>query len=392
MLSAGDRPESRILYLGGCAAAAGAALCYRMKTIVLTGGGTAGHVTPNLAIIPLLRAEGWNIHYIGTEGIEKRLISQAEGVSYHTITSGKLRRYFDLKNLSDPFKVLKGISQSKKLLKEIKPDLVFSKGGYVAVPVVLAAKSRKIPTVIHESDMTPGLATKLSAGAAKKICVTFEAAGRSFDRAKVAVTGSPIRAELLEGSAQRAKSALGFDDKPVVLFMGGSSGARVINEALRAVLNEMLKRYNIIHLCGAGNVEPGLDRGGYVQSEYADRELADYLALADMVVSRAGSNSINEFLTLCKPMLLIPLSKNASRGDQVDNAEDFKKHGYCDVLLQEDMNPQSLINAVDSVYNNREVYRRNMRASKSGKGTENIMRVIREVAGCDEKDKRNADT
>lgn len=351
-----------------------------MKTIVLTGGGTAGHVTPNLAIIPMLKKEGWDIHYIGTDGIEKKLISAVDGVTYHTITSGKLRRYFDLKNLSDPFKVLKGIRQSCGLLKKIKPCVVFSKGGYVAVPVVLAARRRHIPTVIHESDITPGLATKLSADAAKKICVTFEAAGKSFDGKKVVVTGSPIREELLHGNSDAARRELGFDAKPVLLFMGGSTGARVINEALRASLDKMLEKYNILHICGAGNL-CGIKKPGYQEREYIGSGLADCMALADMVVSRAGSNSINEFLALNKPMLLIPLSRNASRGDQVDNAEDFRSHGYCRVLIQEDMTPQSLVQAVEDAFAQREEMRACMKNAGAAHGAENVMRVIREVAG-----------
>jgi len=350
-----------------------------MKTIVLTGGGTAGHVTPNVAIIPLLKQAGFCVHYIGTEGIEKDIITKIPEVEYHVITSGKLRRYFDLKNISDPFKVIKGIAQSSKLLKKIKPDVVFSKGGYVAVPVVLAAKMRKIPTVIHESDMTPGLATKLSAGAAKRICVTFEAAGKSFDGSKVVVTGSPIRPELFLGDAEQARQMLGFDQKPVVMFMGGSIGARVINDTMRQVLDKLTEKYNVIHLCGKGNLVEELESKSYKQFEYVSEELCHYMALADIVVSRAGSNSINEFLALAKPMLLIPLSVNASRGDQVDNAEDFKKHGYCNVLIQEDMTCDTLLASIESTYLNREVLKRNMCQAKTGNGAKNVFDAIMSV-------------
>lgn len=351
-----------------------------MNKIVLTGGGTAGHVTPNLALIPLLQQSGFEIHYIGTQGIEKKLITQLEGVQYHTITAGKLRRYFDLKNLSDPFKVIKGYTQSKKLLKQIAPDIVFSKGGYVAVPVVLAAKSRRIPTIIHESDITPGLATKLSAGAAKKICVTFEKAGAAFSQDKVVVTGSPIRPELFAGDGERARRQLGFDAKPVLLFMGGSLGARVINDTMRLVLNKLLVRYNIIHICGNGNLSPEHTQKGYVQIEYVSAELPDYMAAADLVISRAGSNSINEFLALCKPMLLIPLSRNSSRGDQEDNAADFQKRGYCNVLLQEDLTETTLLNAIDATFSNRELYKRSMKDSMASQGTANVLNTILEVA------------
>ena len=350
-----------------------------MRTIVLTGGGTAGHVTPNVAIIPLLKEEGFKVHYIGTEGIERDIIAKIDGVEYHTITSGKLRRYFDLKNISDPFKVVKGIAQSSKLLKRIKPDVVFSKGGYVAVPVVLAAKMRKIPTVIHESDMTPGLATKLSAGAAKKICVTFEAAGKNFDPSKVVVTGSPIRPELFSGDAEYARRLLGFDQKPVIMFMGGSIGAKVINDTMRQVIDKITEKYNVIHLCGKGNVADDLSSSSYKQFEYVSQELCHYMALADMVVSRAGSNSINEFLALAKPMLLIPLSVNASRGDQVDNANDFKKHGYCNVLIQEDMTCDTLLEGIESTYINREVLIRNMKNAKTGNGARNVFDAIMSV-------------
>lgn len=350
-----------------------------MKRIVLTGGGTAGHVTPNVAIIPLLKEAGFDIHYIGTNGIEKDIITKIPEVTYHTITSGKLRRYFDLKNISDPFKVIKGIAQSSKLIKQIKPDVVFSKGGFVAVPVVLAAKMQKIPTVIHESDMTPGLATKLSSGAAKKICVTFEAAGKNFDKSKVVVTGSPIRPELFRGDAESARKMLGFDNKPVIMFMGGSIGAKVINDTMRQVIDKLTEKYNIIHLCGKGNLAQELESSSYRQFEYVSEELCHYMALADMVVSRAGSNSINEFLALAKPMLLIPLSVNASRGDQVDNAEDFKKHGYCNVLIQEDMNCDTLLDSIESTYLNSEVFKRNMLNAKTGNGAQNVFDTIMSV-------------
>ena len=296
-----------------------------MKHIVLTGGGTAGHVTPNIALIPKLQEKGFQISYIGSyNGIEKSLIQEL-GIPYYGISSGKLRRYFDIKNFSDPFRVLKGYSQAKKLMKQLKPDVVFSKGGFVTVPVVLAAKKRKIPAIIHESDMTPGLANKLCLSSATKICCNFPETVSTLPADKAVLTGTPIRQELLHGDKEAARNFCGFSsDKPVLLVIGGSLGAASVNENVRKILPELLKEFQVIHLCGKGKTDSSLEHtAGYVQYEYIKEELPDLFALADIVISRAGANAICELNALAKPNLLIPLSANASRGDQILNARSF---------------------------------------------------------------------
>lgn len=348
-----------------------------MPKIILTGGGTAGHVTPNIALLPYLRRKGYEIHYIGTkEGLEYELISAQRDITYHAISAGKLRRYFDIKNLTDPFKVIKGYRQSVGILKEIKPDILFSKGGFVSVPVVKAAGKLKIPVVIHESDISPGLATRLCAPSARKICVTFKEAGTKFSSEKVVVTGSPIRNELFSGDSEAARRALGLERRPVILVMGGSSGSLKVNQALRSALENLIKDFNIIHLCGKGKADPSYNHiKGYIQKEYMDKELPDVLALADMIISRAGSNSINEFLALKKPMLLIPLDAG-SRGDQVQNADAFRRDGYAAVLPEAELTGAVLEKAVRKLYSDKESYIRAMQNAPAAKGAENVMAVI----------------
>ena len=285
-----------------------------MKKIVLTGGGTAGHVTPNIALMPALKKDGYQISYIGSyDGIERRLIEELD-VPYYGISSGKLRRYFDVKNFTDPFKVVKGYFEARKILKKLKPDVVFSKGGFVSVPVVLAAKSCKIPAIIHESDMTPGLANKLAIPSAYKICHNFPETADNLPEGKAVLSGSPIRQELLTGNRFKGLQLCGFnDEKPVILVIGGSLGAAAINEAVRKALPVLLPSYQIIHVCGKGKVDAAIKNcPGYIQFDYVKDELSDLLAAADLVISRAGSNAICEFLALNKPNILIPLPAGAS--------------------------------------------------------------------------------
>ena len=330
-----------------------------MKKIIMTGGGTAGHVTPNIALMPALKEAGYDIEYIGSvNGMEKDLI-QATGVPYHGISSGKLRRYFDWKNFSDPFRVIKGYGQAISLMKKIKPDVVFSKGGFVSVPVVLAAKHCHIPAIIHESDITPGLANRIAIKGAKKVCCNFPETMKYLPSDKAVLTGSPIRRELFSGNADNALKLCKFPDhnKPVLLIIGGSLGSKIVNEAVRKVLPELLEKFYIIHLCGKGNLDNSLTGTiGYAQFEYASSELTDMFALADMAISRAGANSICELLALHKPNILIPLSSAASRGDQVLNAKSFKKQGFSFVLEEEELTADSLLNAVKEVYENRDKY------------------------------------
>ena len=349
----------------------------------MTGGGTAGHVTPNIALLPALRKEGYEISYIGSyEGIEKRLIEE-QNVTYYGISSGKLRRYFDLKNFSDPFKVLKGYVQSIKLLKKIKPDVVFSKGGFVSVPVVLAARHCKVPAIIHESDLTPGLANRIAIPRATKVCCNFPETLSYLPKDKAVLTGSPIRGELLSGDADAAFSLCGFRErsKPVILIIGGSSGSRAINIAIRDLLPELIKNFNVIHLCGKGNLDASLDSTlGYAQFEYANRELADMFALADLVISRAGANAICELLALHKPNILIPLPAAASRGDQILNANSFRSQGFSYVLDEEELTNTTLLEAIDHVFRKKDSYVDAMKQSSSNNSIETIIGLINDAA------------
>lgn len=347
------------------------------KTIVLTGGGTAGHVTPNLALLPLLQKEGFEIHYIGSiTGIEKDIISKVGNIKYHEIRTGKLRRYFAWKNFSDPFRVIGGYFDAKKIINEIKPDIVFSKGGFVSVPVVAAAHKAGIPVVAHESDITPGLANKISKRYANKICLTFPDSLADIKPPIGVYTGSPIRNELFNGNKEKARKTLNFDNKKVILIMGGSLGSKIINEALRTVLNELTGKYNIIHICGKGNVNKNIDIPGYRQFEFVSEELADFFALSDYIISRAGSNSIHEFLALNKPMILIPLSSKASRGDQILNSLSFEKRGYAIVLKEESLTGKTLLKSVEYLEKDTQKILSAMEKEKNANGTPKVFEII----------------
>ena len=349
------------------------------KKIVMTGGGTAGHVTPNIALLPALKEAGYDITYIGSyNGMERELI-EAQGIPYRGISSGKLRRYFDWKNFSDPFKVLKGYGQALSILKKEKPDVVFSKGGFVSVPVVLAAKRRGIPAIIHESDITPGLANRIAVKGAKKVCCNFPETMKYLPADKAVLTGSPIRRELFSGNAEAARTLCGFSSrqKPVLLIVGGSSGSKAINDAVRRVLPKLLETFYVIHLCGKGNLDNSLaGAAGYVQMEYANEELSDLLALASLVISRAGANSICELLALHKPNILIPLSAEASRGDQILNAKSFQKQGFSYVLQEENLTDETLLSAVHEVYRDRAQYMKAMSESGQMDSIGTIVKLI----------------
>ena len=349
-----------------------------MKRIVLTGGGTAGHVTPNIALLPKLRELGYDIHYIGSyEGIEKKLIEDVN-VPYYGIASGKLRRYFDPKNFSDPFRVLKGYGEARKILKKLKPDVVFSKGGFVAVPVVLAAKHLHIPVIIHESDMTPGLANKLCLSSASKICCNFPETVANLPAEKAVLTGTPIRQELLSGSAEAGRKFCGFTaDKPVLMVIGGSLGAASVNDNVRKILPELLKEFQVVHLCGKGKTDESLNgTAGYVQYEYIQDELPDLFAMADIVISRAGANAICEIRELHKPNLLIPLSAKASRGDQILNARSFERQGFSKVLEEETLTNELLLSSIRELYDNRQQYVSAMQQSAQQNPIETIIQLI----------------
>ncbi len=349
-----------------------------MKKIILTGGGTAGHVTPNIALLPSLLQNSYEVSYIGSyNGIEKELIEAAD-IPYYAISSGKLRRYLDFKNLSDPFKVLKGLGQAIRLMRKLKPDIIFSKGGFVSVPVVFAAKLCHIPVIIHESDITPGLANKLAITAAKKVCCNFPETLKYLPKEKAILTGSPIRQELFSGNAEKARAYCHFDEeKPTLLVIGGSTGSKIINDAIRAELPSLLNKYQIIHLCGKGNLDNRFHQTkGYAQFEYISKELKDMFALADIVVSRAGANAICELLALHKPNILIPLSAAASRGDQILNAKSFEKQGFSYVIEEEHLTAKSLLDGINIVSKQKKSYISSMEESGQMDSIHTIIELI----------------
>ena len=333
-----------------------------MKRIILTGGGTAGHVTPNIALLPRLRELQYDIHYIGSyNGMEKQLVEQ-QGIPYHGISSGKLRRYFSLQNFTDPFRVLKGFSEANRLIKQLKPDVIFSKGGFVSVPVVIAGKKNHVPVIIHESDMTPGLANKLSIPSAAKVCCNFPETLSSLPQDKAVLTGSPIRQELFTGDKEKARAFCGFKEvKPVILIVGGSLGAVAVNNAVRKILPELLKDFQVVHLCGKGKLDEKLTGlNGYVQFEYIQDELKDLFALADVVISRAGAN--------------------ASRGDQILNARSFERQGFSMVMEEEELTDEKLLAAVHKLYDSREDFINAMNQSSQQDPIKTIIGLIEDAA------------
>ncbi len=352
-----------------------------MKKIVLTGGGTAGHVMPNIALLPHLKEAGYEVSYIGSyDGIEKKLIGDF-GLPYYGISTGKLRRYFSWKNFSDPFRVLKGFSEAKKALKEIRPDVVFSKGGFVSVPVVRAAASLHIPCIIHECDMTPGLANKLCIPVAQKVCCNFPETVSMLPADKAVLTGTPIREELFQGDRAEGLSLCGFTDKkPVVMVIGGSLGAVHVNDLVRAALPELLKDFQVAHICGNGKLDESLQNTpGYTEFEYVKDDLKHLFAAADVVISRAGANAICELLALKKPNLLIPLPANASRGDQLLNARSYEAQGYSVVKDESELTPEILADTVRQLYQNRASYVNAMANSTQTEAISTIMGLITRV-------------
>ncbi len=352
-----------------------------MKKIVLTGGGTLGHVTPHLALIPHLQESGYEIHYIGTEkGMERDKMASVPGVTYHAVKSGKLRRYFSWQNFTDPFRVIAGAFQASHVIGKIKPDVVFSKGGFVAVPVVFGAWVHHVPVLCHESDLTPGLANKLCKPFARKIATTFPECAAALG-AKAEMTGTPLRPELFRGSRVKGLALLHFDGtKPILLMMGGSSGAQAVNKALREALPQLTEQFDVAHICGKGNLDASLEgTAGYTQVEFLDADLPDVLAAADLVLSRAGSNALCEFQALDKPLLLVPYPKGASRGDQILNAQSYEKRGLCRVLLQENMTADTLAEALKQTWADRATLAANVKAAPPADGTRRVLEMIEEV-------------
>ena len=352
-----------------------------MKKLVLTGGGTAGHVTPNIALLPALKESGYEVTYMGSyDGIEKKLIADFN-IPYVGISTGKFRRYLDPKNLTDPFRVIKGFSEARKFLKQYKPDVVFSKGGFVGVPVVRAAASLGIPCVIHESDMTPGLANKLCIPVAKKVCCNFPETLKLLPEEKAVLTGTPIRVELSQGNKLAGLDMCGFSaNKPVIMVIGGSLGAASVNKAVRETLPLLSEDFQIVHLCGKGKIDNlYLSTPGYKQFEYIKAELKDLFAMADIVISRAGANAICELLALKKPNILIPLPAASSRGDQLLNAASFESQGFSIVINEDDLTPQLLADKVHELYFNRQNYHDAMSKSGQMDSVKTIMKLLDEV-------------
>lgn len=352
-----------------------------MPRIIFTGGGTAGHVAPNMALIREFKQKGWDIAYIGSaQGIEQSMI-QPLGIPFHAISSGKLRRYLSFKNLLDPFKIIFGVFQSFFLLFKLKPDVVFSKGGFVAFPVVVGAWFNRIPVIAHESDISPGLANRLCFPFVNKICLTFAAGKKHFKRQdKIEITGTPIREELFLGNKAKGLALCTFnEEKPCILVIGGSLGAGSINSSIREGLTQLLQNYQIIHLCGKGKLDSSLDAiEGYKQFEYAHEELGDLFAAASIVISRAGANSLYEILALGKPHILIPLSTRVSRGDQIQNARYFQKLGISIVIDDESLTAESLLNALLDLEQNKNEIDSKIKELSIQSATEQVIVIIEE--------------
>ncbi|MDF9413480.1 undecaprenyldiphospho-muramoylpentapeptide beta-N-acetylglucosaminyltransferase [Brevibacillus laterosporus] len=353
-----------------------------MKKIIFTGGGSAGHVTANLVLIFECTKENYEIHYIGSKnGIEQRLVAEFDQVHYHSVSTGKLRRYFDWKNFTDVYKVMKGIFQAYLLIRRLKPDVVFSLGGFVSVPVVLGAKLNGIATIIYEPDVHMGLANRISYPFATKVCTTFLETKKNNPSKKTIHIGALVKDTLKAGDRERGISFCNFTyQKPVLLVMGGSQGAERINQVVRAVLPDLLQNFQVIHLCGPGKIEASIQQEGYQQFEYVTHVLPDLLAAADIVVSRAGSNSIHELLALQKPMLLIPHTSGGTRNGQIKNAQNFQQAGYAAILMQETMTNQSFLDSVYHLHQNRETYIQHMKTNDSGKAVKKVMDVIKSLA------------
>jgi UDP-N-acetylglucosamine--N-acetylmuramyl-(pentapeptide) pyrophosphoryl-undecaprenol N-acetylglucosamine transferase len=356
----------------------------QQKRIIFTGGGSSGHVVPNLALIKKFKSAGWEITYVGSKnGMEKDLVAKESGINYFAIASGKLRRYFSWQNFFDPFKIVYGIAQSLFICQKIRPQVIFSKGGFVAFPLVMAAWLNRIPVVAHESDLTPGLANKLSFPLIKKLCVTFvETANNLGNSTKVIVTGTPVRQELISGNAAKGLAMCEFStNKKVILVMGGGSGSEAINIAIRSILPKLLINFQVVHICGKAKMDNGLTLSGYKQFEYLYAELADIMACASIIISRAGANAIYEFLTLKKPHILIPLPLKASRGDQISNAEYFAAQGLSEVLIEEKLSPDILYDKIIWMSEHENEIVQHLEAFKRKDSVQIIYDTISEVVG-----------
>ncbi len=337
-----------------------------MKKVVLTGGGTAGHVYPALAVAEKLN--NCEIHYLGSNGMEKEILKKFPNIIYHEIPAVKLERKFTLKNFLIPFKLFDSIKICKKTLKEIQPNVIFSKGGFVAVPVCISSKKLGIPVISHESDLSFGLANKIILHYCTIMCTTFEKTGKS--NKKCIHTGQPIRAKIFNGK----KINLFNNSNPTLLVLGGSLGAKFLNDAIFENLDKITKKFNVIHICGKKNYQKIIHEN-YVILPYADN-IQDYYFSSDLVLARSGSGVINELLALEKPMLLIPLSKKCSRGDQIENAKLFTQLGYSDILEEEEFSFEKMMIKLENLQKNSEKIRKNMRKNAKNNAVSQIVNLI----------------
>ena len=352
------------------------------KRIIFTGGGSAGHVTPNLALIAQLKQEGWQIYYIGSKNGQEKHIVQKIKIPYFSIPTGKLRRYFSWQNFIDPLKIFFGIINAYFLCWKIRPHMVFSKGGFVAFPVVVAAWAYRIPVIVHESDYSPGLANRLSFPFASKICFTFEDTKKYINpkyKNKLVWSGTPIRPELFKGDAALGRKICGFtNDKKVIFVQGGGLGADDVNKLIRELLPALQKDFQIVHSCGKGKIDYNFDEfPDYHQSEYFHEELPHILACSDLVISRAGANSVHELLALKKPHLLLPLSQKSSRGDQLLNAKHYANLGLSAVIYPEDLNTKTLQEKIHNLSNDLANYQKALLKYQMPNGVEIICSLIK---------------
>jgi UDP-N-acetylglucosamine--N-acetylmuramyl-(pentapeptide) pyrophosphoryl-undecaprenol N-acetylglucosamine transferase len=351
--------------------------------IVFTGGGSAGHVTPNIAIIQRLKKAypHWEINYIGSQkGLEKKLLSHLQ-IPYYTIATGKFRRYFSWQNFIDPFQIFYGILQATLIIKRLKPKIIFSKGGFVSFPVVIGGWLNKIPVIIHESDRTPGLANRLGFPFAFKIFLTSEETTKFLkQKAKALITGTPIRDELFNGNSQKGRVLCNFqENKKIILVIGGGLGASKINKTINNTLPLLLPHYQVAHICGPNKTtSEGANYNGYKQFTYLDEEFCDVLTAADIIISRSGANSLYEFLALKKPHILIPMPTSQSRGEQISNARYTKELGLSFVLEEKDLTPESLHAAIIHLDENISIYQERLEKFSYQNGTDIIVKFLEE--------------
>lgn len=341
-----------------------------MKSILFTGGGSAGHVIPNLAIMNELRYSH-RILYMGTGGIEKDIIGKA-GYPFFQVDCPKLVRSFTFDNLKIPHRLNLAKRKALEILQKERPDLVFSKGGFASYPAVWAAHKLKIPSLTHESDLSPGLCTKLIAKKCRFVLTSFPETAARFKNGKH--TGSPVRREIARADRERARHKFGFvSTKPVLLVLGGGSGSVAINRAVRKNLPALLRHFDILHLCGKGNAieNPPL---GYVQREF-ENDMGSAYACADLVMCRAGSNTVFEVLSLKKNAVFVPLEKN-SRGDQLENALYFEKSGLCTLLHESEL--EDIVDCLIGAQKNAAV-KAALANSRIGSGTDAILSVIKQL-------------